>query len=67
MHFEAAVDLARIVEDFDDAVVVAGFRRTDDGNLDSWALDVVNVSNGAMVTIDEKDDLTVALRPVLPR
>ena len=67
MHFEAAIDLARIVEDMDDAVVVAGFRRMNEGAPDSWALDVVNVRNGAMVTIDEKDDLGVVLRAVLPQ
>ena len=66
MQFETAVDLARRVEDLDDAVVVAGFRRTAHDEPDSWALDVVNLRSGAMVTIDEKDDISSALRRVLP-
>jgi hypothetical protein len=67
MHYEAAVDLARIVEDLDDSILVAGFRLRAETDLDSWALDVVNVRSGTMVTIDEKDDISAALQRLLPQ
>jgi hypothetical protein len=56
MDFETAVKVAKQIEDNDEFVVVAGFRRTRPERIDSWALDVLNPDSGKMVTIDEKDD-----------
>ena len=57
MDFETAFQLSKEIEmAHRPPLVVAGFRRQRLDELDSWAIDVINLSTNQTATIDEKDD-----------
>ncbi|HLF78060.1 MAG TPA: hypothetical protein VJB57_11295 [Dehalococcoidia bacterium] len=57
MDFESATEIAQRLEQLNPKLLIAGFRRTSNDRLASWAIDVVNLDTGMMITFDEKDDI----------
>ena len=67
MDFESAYELSQQVDQiYGPGLIVAGFRRQRFDDLNSWALDVVHIRSGSMLTLDEKDDWQKRISELMP-
>jgi hypothetical protein len=67
MDFRTATRIAELLEANQPDLKVAGIKQVRrDGKRPTWAIDVVNLGNGKMASLDEKDYWPARLREIKP-